>query len=94
MRRFAVDHDIDLDASFAYSGSASDLPMLELVGNPIAVNPDAELARVAAQRGWRVMRFEKLGRRIAVVGAVLVATLLGGGGSILARRRSTAAPRR
>jgi HAD superfamily hydrolase (TIGR01490 family) len=92
MRRFAVDHDIDLAASFAYSDSASDLPMLELVGNPIAVNPDADLARVAARRGWRVMRFEKLGRRIAVAGAIVAATLLGGG--IVARRRSAVALRR
>ena len=65
--------------------------MLRAVGNPVAVNPDAELARIAARAGWRVMRFEKLGRTIAVVGAVVVATLLGGGGSILARRRSSAA---
>jgi HAD superfamily hydrolase (TIGR01490 family) len=92
MRRFAVDHDIDLAASFAYSDSASDLPMLALVGNPIAVNPDADLARVAARRGWRVMRFEKLGRRIAVAGAIVAATLLGGG--IAARRRSAVALRR
>ena len=45
MRRFAAEHDLDLDASWAYSDSVSDLPMLELVGNPVAVNPDAELAR-------------------------------------------------
>ena len=44
MRRFADEHDIDLAASWAYSDSASDLPMLRAVGNPVAVNPDAELA--------------------------------------------------
>ena len=63
MRRFAADHDIDLEESFAYSDSASDLPMLELVANPIAVNPDAELARLAAERGWRVMRSRRSGAR-------------------------------
>ena len=47
MRRFAADHGIDLDRSWAYSDSASDLPMLELVGHPVVVNPDAALARVA-----------------------------------------------
>ncbi len=53
--------------SWAYSDSASDLPMLELVGNPVAVNPDARrLRQIARERGWRVMRFEKLGRRLAV----------------------------
>ena len=40
--------------------------MLRAVGNPVAVNPDAELARIAAEEGWRVMRFEKLGRRLAI----------------------------
>jgi HAD superfamily hydrolase (TIGR01490 family) len=88
MRRFAAEHDIDLDASYAYSDSVSDLPMLELVGNPIAVNPDAELARIAFDRSWRVMRFEKLGRIIAVGGALVLAAVVGGGGSLIARRRS------
>ena len=41
MKRFAEEHDIDLTASWAYSDSASDLPMLRAVGNPVAVNPDA-----------------------------------------------------
>jgi HAD superfamily hydrolase (TIGR01490 family) len=86
MRRFAADHEIDLAQSFAYSDSASDLPMLDLVGNPIAVNPDAELSRLARERGWRVMRFETLGRTIALGGAVAVAALVGGG-SALRRRR-------
>ena len=42
--------------------------MLRAVGNPVAVNPDEELARVAKHEGWRVMRFEKLGRRMAIAG--------------------------
>jgi HAD superfamily hydrolase (TIGR01490 family) len=50
MRRFADEHGIDLEASWAYSDSASDLPMLRAVGNPVAVNPDDELARVADRR--------------------------------------------
>ena len=36
--------------------------MLRLVGHPVAVNPDAELARVAREEGWEIMRFERLGR--------------------------------
>jgi len=92
MRRFADEHGIDLAQSWAYSDSVSDLPMLELVGNPVVVNPDASLARVAADRGWPVMRFEKLGRTIAAAGALGVATLLGGG-SAIARRRNAARPR-
>ena len=87
MRRFAAEHDLDLDASWAYSDSVSDLPMLELVGNPVAVNPDAELARIARERGWRTMSFEKLGQRIAIAGTVLLAAAIGGSGSWIARRR-------
>lgn len=92
MRRFAADHDIDLAQSWAYSDSISDLPMLELVGKPVAVNPDGPLARAAAERGWPVMRFETLGRKLAAAGALVVATLIGGG-SVVARRRA-ARPRR
>jgi HAD superfamily hydrolase (TIGR01490 family) len=90
IRRFAADHGIDLERSWAYSDSASDLPMLELVGNPVVVNPDSGLARVAAERGWKVMRFEKLGRTIVATAALALATLLGGGA--LARRRVAARP--
>ena len=46
-------HDIDLAASYAYSDSATDLPMLEIVGHPVAVNPDRELARIAASASGR-----------------------------------------
>ena len=80
MRRFAAEHEIDLDASYAYSDSVSDLPMLGAVGNPVVVNPDDELARLARERGWRVMRFEKLGRRLAFAaftGTLAIAGLLG-----------------
>ena len=91
MRRFADAHDIDLAASYAYSDSASDLPMLREVGNAVVVNPDAELAAIAKREGWRVMRFEKLGRRIAIVAATVVAAAVGWSGTALARRRG---PRR
>jgi HAD superfamily hydrolase (TIGR01490 family) len=87
MRGFAAEHDIDLSSSWAYSDSVSDLPMLREVGHPVAVNPDAELARIAAEGGWRVMRFERLGRQLAIAGATLVAAAVGGTGTVLARRR-------
>ena len=77
MQRFADEHGIDLEASWAYSDSVSDLPMLRAVGNPVAVNPDDELAGVAADEGWRVMRFEKLGRRIAVAGFTMLLAVAG-----------------
>jgi HAD superfamily hydrolase (TIGR01490 family) len=87
MQRFADEHGIDLGESWAYSDSISDLPMLRAVANPVAVNPDPELAEMAEREGWRVMRFEKLGRRIAIAGATLVAAAVGGSGTWLAARR-------
>jgi hypothetical protein len=59
MREVARRQDIDLDASYAYSDSATDIPMLEVVGHPVAVNPDRELARVAKDRGWDVRQFTR-----------------------------------
>jgi HAD superfamily hydrolase (TIGR01490 family) len=88
MRVFAEEHGIDMESSFAYSDSASDLPMLRAVGHPVAVNPDAELAAVAAAEGWEVMRFEKLGRRLAIAGTTLVALAVGGLASWLSARRA------
>jgi HAD superfamily hydrolase (TIGR01490 family) len=49
--------DIELAESTAYSDSAADVPFLEAVGYPVAVNPDRRLRGIAAQRGWRVLRF-------------------------------------
>src|SRR6202011_1891139 len=57
MLSMADELGIDLSASFAYSDSATDLPMLEAVGHPVAVNPDRVLARVAKEREWEVRRF-------------------------------------
>ena len=57
MRAMAERLDIDLDASWAYSDSATDIPMLEVVGHPVAVNPDRVLARYAREREWEVRTF-------------------------------------
>ena len=59
MRHLAEDLDLNLERSFAYSDSITDLPMLECVGHPIAVNPDKELRRIAAERGWPIEWFRK-----------------------------------
>jgi HAD superfamily hydrolase (TIGR01490 family) len=88
IRDLAEREDIDLAASWAYSDSESDLPMLRLVGHPVAVNPDAELGRIAREEGWEVLRFERLGRRLRVLGAATVAAALGGLGSVVLSRRS------
>ena len=58
VRQFAADHNFDLDASFAYSDSATDIPMLELVGNPVAVNPDRALKKHALANGWQARTFK------------------------------------
>jgi HAD superfamily hydrolase (TIGR01490 family) len=58
VRELAADQNIDLGRSTAYSDSASDLPLLETVGFPVAVNPDRKLRRVADQRGWPLRVFE------------------------------------
>jgi HAD superfamily hydrolase (TIGR01490 family) len=73
MQELAEARGLNLDASWAYSDSASDLPMLRAVGHPVAVNPDRELALVARTNGWEVVRFETLGRRLKVAAAVTAA---------------------
>jgi HAD superfamily hydrolase (TIGR01490 family) len=92
MRQFAAAHDIDLEISYAYSDSLSDLPMLRAVGNPVAVNPDPALAAIARQEGWQTMRFERLGRRLVALAVTLLATVAGFGASRVAARRKP--PRR
>ena len=59
IRDLAERAGVDLTASYAYSDSATDLPMLEAVGHPVVVNPDKELADIAVARDWQVMDFER-----------------------------------
>lgn len=58
MAEMAAAEDIDLRESYAYSDSVTDLPMLNIVGHPVVVNPDSELAAIAEERGWEVRNFE------------------------------------
>jgi len=87
MRRFAERHEIDMESSYAYSDSVSDLPMLRSVGHAVVVNPDAELLEIAREEGWQVTRFERLGRKLAIAGATVLAAAVGGAGAIASRRR-------
>jgi HAD superfamily hydrolase (TIGR01490 family) len=91
IRDLAAREGLDLAQSYAYSDSVSDLPMLRLVGNPVAVNPDSELTRVARAEGWAVLRFERIGRRLKAGVALAGAAAAGGIGSaaLAARARST-----
>ena len=70
MRELADRDELDLTASYAYSDSATDPPMLEAVGHPVVVNPDRELREVAEQRDWQIMEFDRpvtLRTRLATV---------------------------
>jgi len=60
VRLVAAERGYSLPHCYAYSDSVTDLPMLETVGNPRAVNPDRALRRIAQQRGWPVLTFGAL----------------------------------
>ena len=75
---------LDLDHCWAYSDSATDIPMLAAVGHPVAVNPDRELARAARERGWQVERFRlevPLSERVTMP-APRKAAAVGGGAAL------------
>ena len=65
--------------------------MMRAVGHPVAVNPDRELERVAREEGWRIMRFDKLGRRLRWAAAVASVALVGGGRRLRGRAGTAAA---
>ena len=59
LQDYADAHGLLLEESVAYADSASDLPMLEAVGHPVAVNPETKLATIARKRGWHVEQWAK-----------------------------------
>lgn len=65
VRELAAARGLDLGSSTAYSDSASDVPFLEAVGRPVAVNPDRRLRRIARERGWPVLVFRERSARAA-----------------------------
>jgi phosphoserine phosphatase len=86
IREVAAAKGYDLSASYAYSDSESDLPMLRAVGHPVAVNPDSELLRVARSEGWQVMTFDRLRRRVRIAAAVAGLGAVGAGSGYVAAR--------
>lgn len=62
MAAIAMDHGFSLADSYAYTDSASDLPMLEAVGHPVAVNPEPELREIATERGWLIIETSRIPR--------------------------------
>jgi HAD superfamily hydrolase (TIGR01490 family) len=87
IEELAAREHIDLTASYAYSDSESDLPMLRAVGHPVAVNPDGELGRIARREGWQVLHLDRLGFRLKGAAALSAAALAGGIGSVALVRR-------
>ncbi len=73
--KLAADRGYDLRLSYAYSDSISDLPMLEEVGHPVAVNPDSELEDTAHERGWPIVIFARKTKRAAAVSAATSAAI-------------------
>jgi HAD superfamily hydrolase (TIGR01490 family) len=92
VRELAVREGLDLQRCSAYSDSINDLPMLSLVGRPVAVNPDSALRAEAKQRGWEIRDF-RTGRKAARIGiptALGVGAAAGGIAAGIAVRRSRA----
>ncbi len=78
IKQIAVWEGFDLSQCFAYSDSISDLPMLEAVGHPVAVNPDSRLNNIALTRGWPIVTFARktkavIRRTTATAGTVALA---------------------
>lgn len=102
MERLAEQHGYDLDASYAYSDSETDAPMLRAVGHPFAVNPDKALRKIAEENDWPILTFGNpvsLRRRLGLesragqaTAVVLVASAVATvAWSLVKRRRSAAA---
>jgi HAD superfamily hydrolase (TIGR01490 family) len=78
--KLAAEKGYDLRLSYAYTDSASDLPMLEAVGHPVAVNPDRALETVAYHRGWPIVEFSRTRKKVmkrttAATGAAALAAV-------------------
>lgn len=58
IREYAERENINLSESYAYSDSISDLPMLSIVGHPVAVNPDFRLKQTARQHDWAILHLK------------------------------------
>jgi HAD superfamily hydrolase (TIGR01490 family) len=87
----ATSEGLDLTRCSAYSDSANDIPLLELVGRPCAINPDARLRAHAKKHGWRIRDY-RTGRKAAKMGFPALAGVGAAAGGVAAgaalRRRS------
>jgi len=86
IERIAAEEEIDLSRSYAYSDSATDVPMLRAVGHPHVVNPDKDLREVAEQEGWPILEFRRqvtigsrLTRPVPLISGATVTAVVGAG---------------
>lgn len=88
VRALAARESLELERCSAYSDSANDIPMLSLVGNPYAINPDSELRAYARENGWVIHDYRGR-RRNTAIGIAAGTGAVGGGvaGVLLARRQ-------
>lgn len=99
MQDLADELGYDLERSYAYSDSETDAPMLSIVGNPFAVNPDKSLRRIAEEEGWPILTFNhpvpmhhRLGLGTpagkAAAGVVVVGAAAAIGAAVFSRKRN------
>jgi putative phosphoserine phosphatase/1-acylglycerol-3-phosphate O-acyltransferase len=74
---FVEEHGLDLALSHGYANGDEDLPLLEAVGNPHPVNPSEELAAIAAERGWPILRFRRIPDKFDPRPAIRTAAMYG-----------------
>ena len=93
IEKLADERGYDLRLSYAYTDSAGDLPMLDIVGHPVAVNPDRKLETIAFERGWPIVEFSRtrkkvLKRTTAAIGATGIAGIAFAAGVGAGQRRA------
>lgn len=94
IRKLAAARAYDLELCYAYSDSGSDLPMLEAVGHPVAVNPDRALETVAYHRGWPIVEFSRTRKRVITrTSAGMGAAGVAAAAYLLGRRHGSSAGR-
>ncbi len=86
IQELAAREGFDLSASYAYSDSVSDTPMLRAVGHPVVVNPDTALEALARDGGWEILRLDRLGQKLTIAGVLTVAATASGATAAILKR--------
>lgn len=97
LQKIAAEKGYDLSRSYAYTDSAGDLPMLDAVGHPVAVNPDSALEAIAYHRGWPIVEFSRTRKKVikrttAATGATALAAAAYGLGRYQGRKLAAKRP--